>query len=122
MYFNLLKKFCYILFLVLDKMITSAYTLHNLVKNGLSLNVQEITECLRSLRNACINSEVQNNLGHETSVLEDVCTAINAVLAMDKSEECILCIRVGIQFLGNFIVNNVENQKQVWSQCSSLLR
>lgn len=104
-------------------MITSAYTLHNLVKKGSSVNVQQVTECLRSLRNACVgNSDVQNCLGHETSILQDVCTAINDILAMDRSEECILCLRVGVQFLGNFIVNNVENQKQVWSQCSSLLR
>lgn len=104
-------------------MITSAYTLHELVKNTSSLNVQQVTECLRCLRNACAaSSDVQISLGHETSVLHDVCSAINAVLPMPKSEECTLCLRVAVQFLGNFIVNNVENQKEVWSQCSSLLR
>lgn len=105
-------------------MITTAYTLHNLVKDAhSSLNVQQVIECLRSLRNACAtSSDVQNSLSHETSVLQDVCSAINAVLSMHKSEESIVCLRVGVQFLGNFIVNNVENQKEVWSQCSSLLR
>lgn len=104
-------------------MIASAYILHNLVKDASSLNVQQVTECLRSLRNACAtSSNVQNSLRHETSVLRDVCSVLNTVLSIHKTEEHVLCLRIGVQFLGNFIVNNIENQKEVWSQCSSLLR
>lgn len=104
-------------------MIASAYTLHNIVKDASSLNVQQVTECLRSLRNACAtSSNVQTSLQHETSVLRDVCSALNTVLSFHRTEEHVLCLRIGVQFLGNFIVNNIENQKEVWSQCSSLLR
>lgn len=96
--------------------------LHQLLMED-DISIDKLTECLRTLRNVCAsNSAVQSELGQKDTLLKDVNLAIERGLNAVDSDQWTLFLRICSQFLGNFVVNNPDNQQKVWKQCSSQLK
>ncbi|XP_063238575.1 ataxin-10 [Bacillus rossius redtenbacheri] len=78
------------------------------------------TECLRLLRNGCANAP-----GFQAAVRAPCLEATRGLLARlaerEDHQPAVLCLRTGLQFLGNAVVGCVENQVLVWRDFSGML-
>ncbi|CAG2058576.1 unnamed protein product [Timema podura] len=80
-----------------------------------------VKECFRSLRNSCVDaSEVQTLIAEKTTALDDTKTILQSLSRLQDNINTIV-VQVGVQFLGNLIVNNPNNQTIVWKKLSDVL-
>nr|CAD7430439.1 unnamed protein product [Timema monikensis] len=81
-----------------------------------------VKECFRSLRNSCVDaSEVQTVIAEKTTALDDTKTILQSLSRLQDNINTIV-VQVGVQFLGNLIVNNLNNQTIVWKKLSDVLK
>lgn len=96
--------------------------LHKLLLEN-DTKVDKVTDCLRTLRNRCAdNALVQTHLGKDKTLLSDINLGINKGLDVLHNDQWTLYLRICCQFLGNFVVNNPVNQRNVWEQCNTQIK
>ncbi|XP_060072751.1 ataxin-10-like [Ylistrum balloti] len=89
-----------------------------------------ITECYRTLRNACAGCRANQDLVIQSSCLECCVNTIRQCLREQTEssflskmdEDKIVCLQCCVQFLGNLVVGHLENSKQVWNRLSKSFR
>lgn len=100
----------------------SAETLHDIV-NYDEFDCESLADCFRDLRNICaVDPSIQTTLATDTMAIADTCMVFRRIMSKPKYEDGTLVLRLGVQFLGNLIVNNENTQQIVWSECSTILR
>lgn len=108
--------------IALEEMLAKSLTLED--KNPSEEILESITHYFRELRGLCSKGAVYQDTVAESNIIQHA-TEILSKLIKDPyalhSEPALVCIRVGIQFLGNFIVDNVRTQGIIWQQHKSLL-
>lgn len=106
---------------ILDALTDVVHIGVDLIKSERDNTAKILTESFRTLRNACAGQVVtQNKLCSNTTLLEDTEQILEFANA-SANEEWIPCLHIGIQFLGNLIVKNKENQLIIWKKFSVLL-
>ncbi|PSN51316.1 hypothetical protein C0J52_15777 [Blattella germanica] len=96
------------------------------LSTGLKNSVPEIigifTEVFRALRNSCVNQpKNQKTIVENTAAVQNTCIILKWLISLSSTQENIVCLRVGTQFLGNLVVNNNETQPVIWNKCSNIL-
>ncbi|RZF47701.1 hypothetical protein LSTR_LSTR013419 [Laodelphax striatellus] len=91
-----------------------------------SLDIKSTTEILRYFRNVCAtDKESQIKLGDDGNnfhCVDLMCKLFDKLLERPASEENMVCLRVGCQFIGNLIVDNQSNQLKVHNKCFAHIR
>ncbi|XP_067001630.2 ataxin-10 [Anabrus simplex] len=107
----------------LEEMVAILHKAASVVKKETdSYVISAITECFRALRNSCVGQKAtQNIIIKNTSALDDTCSILGTLSSLPVETSHASCIQIGVQFWGNSVVNNTENQKLVWSKCSAML-
>ncbi|XP_049787414.1 ataxin-10 [Schistocerca cancellata] len=107
--------------LILDALMDVVHIGVDLIKSEKDGTAKVLTESFRTLRNACAGQvNTQNKLGSNKTLLEDTVKILEFAYA-SADEQWIPCLQIGIQFLGNLIVKNEENQLRIWKKFSVLL-
>ena len=80
-----------------------------------------VTEVFRALRNSCVGEPAnQIVIAIDTAAIDYTCNVVRLILH-SPGQDNVLCLRVGVQFLGNLIVNNRETQPIIWNKCCQIL-
>lgn len=81
-----------------------------------------LIDAFRFLRNECANNpDTQDLISKNVKIVESSKNIMSYFCTQDLDEKQRLCLVVGLQFLGNFLVKNKNNQLLVWSKCQDLL-
>ena len=81
-----------------------------------------VTETFRALRNSCVGQpSIQKAVTEKTVAVDETCSILKTLSTLASSQDCVTCLRVGAQFLGNLVVNNKETQPIIWNKCSEVL-
>ncbi|XP_064606700.1 ataxin-10-like isoform X2 [Liolophura sinensis] len=87
------------------------------------LIVSVLIECFRCLRNGCANcARNQTQIAAQPGILKETIYIAENLKSKLHIPECAVLLRCVIQFLGNFIVKNHENQQEVLRGLKSLFR
>jgi hypothetical protein len=91
-------------------------------KVGITLDVATaVTETFRALRNGCVGQpDIQKAVTEKTVAVDETCNILKTSM-LEGGPHCVTCLQVGVQFLGNLVVNNKETQTVVWNKCSEVL-
>lgn len=83
--------------------------------------IELLTVVFRVLRNSCVGEpDIQRKIVENTAAVDSTCDIVKIILHSSDQEK-IICLRVGVQFLGNLVVNNRQTQPIIWNKCSTVL-
>ncbi|EEB14326.1 Ataxin-10, putative [Pediculus humanus corporis] len=101
----------------------SIETICNFSKNSNYVKLDDVINAFRQLRNLCAKGvEYQNAISKNSQIIENTKNLLLEIsLSKTIEEKLNLCLIVGLQFLGNLLVNNKSNQLKIWSSCQDLL-
>jgi hypothetical protein len=107
--------------IVLEEMLASSLTLKD--KTPSEEILSSITHYFRELRGLCAKGPVYQVTVAESNIVHHA-TEILSKLIKDALhlEHALVCIRVGVQFIGNFVVDNSKNKHYIWKHHQQLLR
>jgi hypothetical protein len=84
-----------------------------------------ITNYFRELRGVCAKGKVYQDAVAESNIIKHSTEIIQKLLNDPRSlqyERVLVCIRVGVQFFGNFVVENDRTRNLMWQNYRALLR
>ncbi|XP_065332799.1 ataxin-10 [Cloeon dipterum] len=84
-----------------------------------------ITNYFRELRAVCAKGKVFQDAVAESNIIKHSTEIIQKLLNDPRClqyERVLVCIRVGVQFFGNFVVDNDHTRSLMWNSNKSLLR
>jgi hypothetical protein len=87
--------------------------------------LSSIANYFRELRGVCAKGKVYQDAVAESNIIKHSTEIIQKLLNDPRSlqyERVLVCIRVGVQFLGNFVVDNDRSKHLVWHNYRLMLR
>jgi hypothetical protein len=87
--------------------------------------LKTITNYFRELRGVCAKGKVYQDAVAESNIIKHSTEIIQKLLNDPRSlqyERVLVCIRVGVQFFGNFVVENDRTRNLMWQNYRALLR
>ncbi|XP_059484516.1 ataxin-10 [Neocloeon triangulifer] len=84
-----------------------------------------ITNYFRELRAVCAKGKMFQDAVAESNIIKHSTEIVQKLLNDPRSlqyERVLVCVRVGVQFFGNFVVDNDRTRSLMWQEYKNLLR
>lgn len=85
-------------------------------------HIEELTSLLRELRTLCASSANIRKSVFDSIELNSLIQTFDQILKIDQSDKTLLCVMIGLQVIGNTVVqNDVQCVLHIWNTAGPFL-
>jgi len=107
------------------QLLNSLEKLHDLSLDHFSPDCYDcLTDCYRLCRNMLALDPTNQQAVHKSELVSKTRTVFKLVTAntMEKTENVLVLLRCGVQFMGNYCSGNPPNQQHIWEEFCDIFR